>query len=987
MADANVKINIQTASLEELNAELAQLQGQISKLPVGSAEFKKLAAEIRRVDGAVASANNKLRSLDVGAVAGDVAKLGGAVASASALFKQFGAEGSSSQEAVQSALETTNTILGAGAIAEGVASAARLAGVAATKAASVAQSAYAAVVGTSTGALKAFKVALAATGIGLAVVAIGELVANWDKLAKLITGTTKSNKEYREETDKIVESQKKQAEELELNIERQRALGESEDELLKQRVAANAAASAQLADQQSQLIQVYVDAQAAVRKENTESNRKILEEAKKNVDDLETEQIRLETQREKLRREGVNRLLKIAENAFEREQFEARDSEEKLLQSRTAFEKKKLQTLKDSGIAAQEELDKQQLAVEKALDAEAKYQEKVRKAQIDADIDYYNRRAELLNVTYEERLSTIDKNQTEEIRVLRKAGLSATEIQTKLQEINLRYSFERVKVVQEEETKKLELVRDSVTKRLELEQKAAETAGDINKVKEIQAAIEQVRIETDQAIANANAEAQKRLDDLLKTGKITKEVYEQAVKDLTKINGEFRSTVTKDTTEGGASIVSTAIDSAISKFETGLNETITNLGIAADEAEKEFLQSISGKRGSEVDKAQEAFKQKQIENRKAVARATIQSADDEIAALEKLTNLSTTEEADRSKKILELRAKRAKAEVDLAKTTADEEQVILDKRLAAVTAFFEEVQKYYSQLSNAVQAYGQILSDQAALDDLRFQEEIQKTDEKYQREFDLIDEREKKFEDELAARDKQLTTEERKRRALAEERADLEKQQQADIADLENQRANAAADAAIKQANLNFALAIGSITISTAEAIAKTIAQLGGVGAITPPGAALIALTAASGAIQIAAAESARSTAIAQAEASRPGVSGAKNVRVNKAEGGLISGPGNGVSDSVPANLSNGEFVVNANATSKYLPLLTRINQSGLQGGNAVNPTSFSDEAMLELLARIDDKLSQPTRSYVVASDIEDIKNKQTYINRRANVI
>jgi hypothetical protein len=47
--------------------------------------------------------------------------------------------------------------------------------------------AYNLVVGASTGALKLFRIALAATGIGAAVVAIGALVANWDKLTKAVT--------------------------------------------------------------------------------------------------------------------------------------------------------------------------------------------------------------------------------------------------------------------------------------------------------------------------------------------------------------------------------------------------------------------------------------------------------------------------------------------------------------------------------------------------------------------------------------------------------------------------------------------------------------------------------------------------------------------------------------------------------------------------------------------------------------------------------
>jgi len=53
--------------------------------------------------------------------------------------------------------------------------------------ASAAQSAYAFVVGTSTGALKVFRLALAATGIGLFVLAIGAVVTNFEKIkAKVI---------------------------------------------------------------------------------------------------------------------------------------------------------------------------------------------------------------------------------------------------------------------------------------------------------------------------------------------------------------------------------------------------------------------------------------------------------------------------------------------------------------------------------------------------------------------------------------------------------------------------------------------------------------------------------------------------------------------------------------------------------------------------------------------------------------------------------
>lgn len=44
------------------------------------------------------------------------------------------------------------------------------------------------------------------------------------------------------------------------------------------------------------------------------------------------------------------------------------------------------------------------------------------------------------------------------------------------------------------------------------------------------------------------------------------------------------------------------------------------------------------------------------------------------------------------------------------------------------------------------------------------------------------------------------------------------------------------------------------------------------------------------------------------------------------ADGGYVSGPGTSRSDSIPAMLSNGEFVVNAAATRQWLPLLSSIN-------------------------------------------------------------
>ena len=47
------------------------------------------------------------------------------------------------------------------------------------------------------------------------------------------------------------------------------------------------------------------------------------------------------------------------------------------------------------------------------------------------------------------------------------------------------------------------------------------------------------------------------------------------------------------------------------------------------------------------------------------------------------------------------------------------------------------------------------------------------------------------------------------------------------------------------------------------------------------------------------------------------------------AEGGKVTGPGTGTSDSIPANLSNGEFVMTAKATAMFEPLLVAMNAIG----------------------------------------------------------
>lgn len=58
-------------------------------------------------------------------------------------------------------------------------------------------------------------------------------------------------------------------------------------------------------------------------------------------------------------------------------------------------------------------------------------------------------------------------------------------------------------------------------------------------------------------------------------------------------------------------------------------------------------------------------------------------------------------------------------------------------------------------------------------------------------------------------------------------------------------------------------------------------------------------------------------------------ISGGSLATIKRAAGGYVSGPGSGTSDSIPARLSNGEYVINAAATSQHRALLDLINGGG----------------------------------------------------------
>lgn len=105
--------------------------------------------------------------------------------------------------------------------------------------------------------------------------------------------------------------------------------------------------------------------------------------------------------------------------------------------------------------------------------------------------------------------------------------------------------------------------------------------------------------------------------------------------------------------------------------------------------------------------------------------------------------------------------------------------------------------------------------------------------------------------------------------------------------------------------------------------------------------------------------------------------------------GGLVSGPGSGRSDLIPAMLSNGESVINSQSTSLFRPLLSRINEIGggkrfADGGLAVG--SFSQTQALQDLQSSLMTQQQPIRTYVVSSDMTSQQMMDRNIKSRSTI-
>lgn len=210
--EVDLKDNIAetTEKTKSLKAQLREMKAQLANMDEGTEEFKKLTREAGKLQDKIGDISTGVKNF-----ASDTRRLDATLQGINTVTNAFGAvEGSmalvgiesedlqktmvklqSAMLIVNSVTEISNALQAESALMQTLNSAA-------TKAAAIAQGAYALVVGTTTGALKAFRIALATTGIGAIVVLLGMAASAMDLFGNSTEDAEAKQKELEKQLEK-----------------------------------------------------------------------------------------------------------------------------------------------------------------------------------------------------------------------------------------------------------------------------------------------------------------------------------------------------------------------------------------------------------------------------------------------------------------------------------------------------------------------------------------------------------------------------------------------------------------------------------------------------------------------------------------------------------------------------------------------------------------------------------------------------------------
>lgn len=235
-------------STKSVRAEIRALTEQIARMKVAGQdqgkEFDALVYKAGKLKDALQDANFEAKNVgsDTSNIDGMISLATGAAGAfsvAQGAIALFGEESEDLQKTLIKVNATLSILQGLQAVATmrlRESAAMRLIDKIQTNGQIAAQRTYAIVVGQSTGALKAFRIALAATGIGALIMAIGYLAANWNEVKDAISGVSKEQKDLVENSKESAEAEEAKLEHLNGQDSVLKLQGKTEREILQLKI-------------------------------------------------------------------------------------------------------------------------------------------------------------------------------------------------------------------------------------------------------------------------------------------------------------------------------------------------------------------------------------------------------------------------------------------------------------------------------------------------------------------------------------------------------------------------------------------------------------------------------------------------------------------------------------------------------------------------------------------------------------------------------
>lgn len=373
--------------------------------------------------------------------------------------------------------------------------------------------------------------------------------------------------------------------------------------------------------------------------------------------------------------------------------------------------------------------------------------------------------------------------------------------------------------------------------------------------------------------------------------------------------------------------------------------TETDLTVKARQAINDQIKALEQKKAAELQKLSEEELQKEIDNRSKLISLQLEAVKkgSEQEYQLRMQQLLVQRDAELADKELTEQMKLAivdKYNRQIDDLVAQHEKEISEKQQEAVRVRMENE---IMQLQQSGASELDILQEQAA-QKLELLNSIQQQEGESEQEF---------LNRKLLANQEYIDA----KKAIAEKEVEIEQAKYEAISSITSGLSSvfeALGDSNKGFAILSKTLALAEIAINTGKAIAAGVAQAQSVP--FPANIAAIATTV--------------TTILANIATAINTVKSAKF-----ATGGLVTGPGTGTSDSIPAQLSNGESVMTARATSMFAPLLSSFNQMG--GGVPINVTQTSSQTLGEdMLARAVAKGVQAIRPVVSVEEITRVNNR-----------